>query len=114
MFFSLDMSVLSFPSSLIADSKDLLKMKQEPALSPVASPLPDTSLAAGASVIQLTLGPSMSMLNNCRTTTDEKNYSPKEVTITINTHTHTRQTIERKGSFSVADGGGSLLLAIHS
>ncbi|CAO3639422.1 unnamed protein product [Mucor fragilis] len=79
MFFSLDMSVLSFPSSLIADSKDLLKMKQEPALSPVASPLPDTSLAAGASVIQLTLGPSMSMLNNCRTTTDEKNYSPKEM-----------------------------------
>ncbi|EPB92633.1 F-box and WD-40 domain-containing protein CDC4 [Mucor circinelloides 1006PhL] len=53
-------------------------MKEKLALSPIPSPLPEASTTVGSNVIQLTLGPSMSTLKNCRTTTNEKNNSPKE------------------------------------
>lgn len=79
-FFFVDMNTLSFsppPYSFITRTR--LKMKQKLALSPIPSPLPEASTAVGSNVIQLTLGPSMSTLKNCRTTTNEKNNSPKEV-----------------------------------
>ncbi|GAN06760.1 conserved hypothetical protein [Mucor ambiguus] len=78
-------------------------MKQEPTLSPIASPLPDTSPLAGSNVIQLTLGPSISILTDRRTTTDETNNSPKEVKDAIENGPSSQHTRKRSVTCDVAN-----------